>query len=316
MAVFTAVDKLSFQEFAEAFGLSPPFELIPIIEGIENTNYRVVTDHGQFVLTLIEGRTKGIDIARHARLQRHLASHKLPVPQPLKNNKGLYTAILAGRDALLVTFLEGTSPTQFDEKQTRAAGTALADSHLAAANFDTPIENRMGQPFWRPYFKSIRPKSLEAFPGIEEEIAAELDFLDSAWPTELHQGIIHADFFPENVLFQDNQVTGILDFYYAATDFLAYDLAIALTAWAGTSEIWPDRKLIQSFLRGYNDHRTIPSAELEALPLLLRGACIRFLLTRLHDWLEPKKNAIVVRKDPMEYIAKLRTAQKTGEFFL
>ena len=310
MAVFTRVGESAFEEFAAPFGLEPPYKLCPIIEGIENTNYRVSAGGNEYVLTLLEGRSRKFNAENLARILEHLLARRLPVPQPLRTQEGSISKPLMERQAILVSWLSGRPVRQPNEKHCKLAGQVLARLHVAGQGLENIGKNLLGAGAWRDYFETFRDRLELECANASRTITEELDFLDKNWPSELPRGLVHADFFPDNLLFENGAVSGLLDFYYACEDFYAYDLAIALTAWCGRAEEWPNRALTRSFLGGYESARSIKASERRALPTLLRGACLRFALTRLHDWIATPKNAMVKKKDPMEYMLKLEAAKR------
>ena len=310
MAVFTKVNQPAFEEFASAFGLAPPYHLSPILEGIENTNYRASTGSGEYILTLLEGRSKNLDAEKLADILKHLHDRGLPVPNPVRAPHGGYVGSLMGRQAIIVNWLPGRSVDRPNANQCALAGQLLATMHFEGQSIKGVTPNNFGVGHWRGYFDSFCDKI--AFEGeiSTQNVRDEIDFLSENWPSGLACGLVHADFFPDNLLFRDGAVSGLLDFYYACSDFFAYDLAIALTAWCGPADEWPHPALTNSFLQGYESVRPIETPERMALPVLLRGARMRFALTRLHDWIETPKNAMVKKKNPKEYLLKLEAAKR------
>jgi homoserine kinase type II len=315
MAVFTTVSELAFEEFATAFGLDPPYQLNPILEGIENTNYRASTGSGEYVLTLLEGRSKEFDAEHLSAILDHLHDRGLPVPRPMRTPDGSHARLLMDRQAILVTFLSGQSVADPSKKHCALAGQSLAKLHLAGQDIEGLKGNIFGVGSWRDYFDKYCDKIDLGGEFETQAVTDEIDFLAENWPSGLAAGLVHADFFPDNLLFDDGAVSGLLDFYYACKDLLAYDLAIALTAWCGPAQEWPRPALIRSFLDGYESVRLIEGSERQALPLLLRGACLRFALTRLYDWSATPKDAMIRKKNPMEYILKLETAKNLNGLF-
>lgn len=313
MAVFTRVSESAFEEFAAPFGLDPPYKLCPIIEGIENTNYRVTAGGNEYVLTLLEGRSREFNTENLARILEHFLARRLPVPRPLRTQEGSSSKPLMARQAMLVSWLSGKPASQPNEKHCKLAGQVLARLHVAGQDLENIGKNLFGAGSWRDYFETFRDRLELESASASRTVAKELDFLDRNWPSDLPSGLVHADFFPDNLLFEKGAVSGVLDFYYACEDFFAYDLAIALTAWCGRAEEWPHRALTRSFLGGYESARSIKTSERRALPILLRGACLRVALTRLDDWIATPKNAMVKKKNPMEYMLKLETAKNLDE---
>ncbi len=306
MAVYTAIDDGSLAQFLAAYDLAPTVALEGIAQGVENSNFRLVTQRGQYILTLYEKRVAPEDLPFFLALMEHLAARGVPCPTPIHGRDGQALRTLCGRPAALVSFLEGGSPRRVDAGHCNALGGALARLHLAGADFRMVRPNALSVRSWRPLFEAGRAGADALQPGFEDEVARELDELERSWPDDLPSGVIHADLFPDNVFFQGREVSGIIDFYFACVDITAYDLAICLNAWCfepdGAFNITKARQM----LAAYRAVRPFTSAELEALPLLARGAALRFLLTRLYDWQNQVAGALVKPKDPLEYLNKLR----------
>jgi homoserine kinase type II len=239
----------------------------------------------------------------------HLAARGVPCPTPIHGKGGPALRSLCGRPAAIVSHLTGASLKRVSAAHCGALGRALARLHLAGADFERSRANTLSVAGWRSLFEACRRRADQLLTGLEREIGRELDALERQWPKDLPTGVIHADLFPDNVFFERLSVTGIIDFYFACVDIVAYDLAICLNAWCfepdGAFNITKARQM----LAAYRSERPFADHELEALPLLARGAAVRFLLTRLYDWLNHPEGALVARKDPREYLAKLRFHQ-------
>jgi homoserine kinase type II len=309
MAVYTAIDRGSLAQFLAAYELAPLVELEGIAQGVENSNYRLTTERGQYILTLYEKRVATEDLPFFLALMEHLAARGVPCPTPLHGRDGKSLRALCGRPAAVVSFLDGVSPRRVEAAHCSALGGALARLHLAGADFRMVRPNALSVASWRPLFETARAGADALQTGFENEVARELDDLERHWPRDLPRGVIHADLFPDNVFFQGREVSGIIDFYFACVDITAYDLAICLNAWCfepdGAFNITKARQM----LAAYRTLRPFTAAELEALPLLARGAALRFLLTRLFDWQNRVEGALVKPKDPLEYLEKLRFHQ-------
>ncbi len=306
MAVYTAIDEGSLAQFLAAYDLAPLVGLEGIAQGVENSNYRLITERGQYILTLYEKRVAPEDLPFFLALMEHLAAKGVPCPTPVHGRDGQALRALCGRPAALVSFLDGVSPRRVDAAHCSALGSALARLHLAGADFRMVRPNALSVASWRPLFEAGRAGADGLQPGLEAEVARELDELERHWPGHLPKGVIHADLFPDNVFFQGRELSGMIDFYFACVDLTAYDLAICLNAWCfepdGAFNITKARQM----LAAYRALRPFTGAELEALPLLARGAALRFLLTRLFDWQNQVEGALVKPKDPLEYLDKLR----------
>ena len=306
MAVYTPVAEADLAAFLADYELGAPLSLDGIAEGVENSNFRLATERGRYILTVYEKRVDPTDLPFFLGLMEHLARHGLPCPLPVHARDGAALRRLAGKPAAIVSCLDGSWPRRLTVEHCAALGEALAQLHLAAADFTLTRRNALSLDGWAALFAGCRGKADRVEPGLEDEIAAELALLSRSWPTDLPAGVIHADLFPDNVFFADGRVTGIIDFYFACNDLLAYDVAICLNAWCfewdGSFNVTKARALLQ----GYRRRRALSAAEIEALPVLARGSALRFLLTRLYDWLHQIEGAKVVPKDPREYLKKLR----------
>ncbi|MDO9442585.1 MAG: homoserine kinase [Beijerinckiaceae bacterium] len=309
MAVYTEVTDEDLALFLGAYDLGPVKSLKGIAEGVENSNYLLRTEGGTFILTLYEKRVNEADLPFFLGLMQHLAAHGLVCPQPVPNRAGQALGRIAGRPAVLVTFLEGMSVRRPTAAHCAMVGEALARLHLAGADFDMRRANSLALSGWSELFETARARADEIAPGLAALIAAEIDSLNRAWPRDLPEGIIHADLFPDNVFFLGGQLSGLIDFYFACTDAFAYDAAICLNAWCFEQDTSFNVTKAHAFLDGYARVRPFTRAELEAFPTLARGASLRFLLTRLVDWLNVPAGAMVRPKDPMEYVKKLRFHQ-------
>jgi homoserine kinase type II len=257
-------------------------------------------------LTLYEKRVDRNDLPFFIALMEHLARHGVACPTPVQARDGTALRELCGRPAAIVTFLAGMWPRRILPLHCAALGRALAALHRAGASFRMTRQNDLSVAGWRRLFENCRNRAGEVQPGLAEELDTELVWLEGAWPRDLPAGVIHADLFPDNVFFRDGELSGLIDFYFACTDFLAYDLAICLNAWCFEADGSLNVTKAQLLLDGYRQKRPLAPSEFEALPLLARGSALRFLLTRLFDWLNQPAGALVRPKDPLEYLRKLR----------
>jgi homoserine kinase type II len=287
-----------------------------IAEGVENSNYLLQTETGNYILTLYERRTRPEDLPFFLGLMEHLARGGIACPTPVHARDGQALRALCGRPAAIVTFLKGMWPRRVQPGHCAALGAAMADMHLKGADFPLSRPNNLSVTGWRPLFEATRAGADAVRPGLAEEIAAELARLEAGWPSDLPVGLIHADLFPDNVFFLSNRssdgeerVSGLIDFYFACTDSLAYDVAVCLNAWCFEPDGSFNATKARLLLSSYRRVRPMSGEELASLPLLARGAAMRFLLTRLYDWLNTPTGALVKRKDPLEYLRKLRFHQ-------
>ena len=313
MAVYTEVSDQELATFLRGYDIGHAVSLKGIAEGVENSNYLLRTDQGSFILTLYEKRVAPKDLPYFLGLMDHLAGEGLACPTPIHGHGGEALRELCGRPAAIISFLEGMWPRRIEPHHCALLGEAMAKMHLAGNSFTMTRGNDLSVAGWRPLFNSCRAHTHEIQDGLEKLIEGELARLEKSWPVDLPRGIIHADLFPDNVFFLDNRLSGLIDFYFACNDFLAYDLAICLNAWCfeedGSFNITKARRL----LAGYGGVRPLEKGETEALPLLARGSAMRFLLTRLYDWLHHPEGAMVSPKDPREYLVKLRFHQRVKD---
>jgi homoserine kinase type II len=310
MAVYTDVAADELAEFLGAYAIGELLSYKGIAEGVENSNFLLHTTAGHFILTLYEKRVAKRDLPFFLGLMTHLASHGIDCPQPVKTKSGEVLSTLAGRPAAIINFLEGIWPRKPNAAHCAGVGRALAKMHLAGRDFSMSRANALSVSGWRPLFEQAASRADEVQHGLRAFIEAELDYLEGdVWPKNLPQGVIHADLFPDNVFFLDERVSGIIDFTFACTDMLAYDVAICLNAWCFESDYSFNVTKARAFLGAYGGERELSETEQNALPLLARGAALRFLLTRLVDFLNVPPGALVQPKDPLEYARKLRFQQ-------
>jgi len=317
MAVYTDVTADDLNEFLAGYDIGELLAYKGIAEGVENSNFLLHTGAGHFILTLYEKRVAEKDLPFFLALMEHLAARGITCPQPVKNRKGATLGRLAGRPAAIVTFLEGVWIRRPSAAHCAAVGEALARLHLAGADFAPVRANALGIESWRPLYEQAKDRGDGVRQGLCAEIARELDALEASWPRGLPQGVIHADLFPDNVFFLGETLSGLIDFYFACIDTLAYDVAICLNAWCFEADHSYNVTKGRALLNAYARVRPLSEEERAALPVLARGAAMRFLLTRLVDWLAVPDGALVKPKDPMEYYFKLRfhqTVKGVGEY--
>ncbi|HIJ39280.1 MAG TPA: homoserine kinase [Rhodospirillaceae bacterium] len=306
MAVYTEVSDEELEVFVGEYDIGNVMSCKGIAEGVENSNYLLQTTTGNYILTLYEKRVSPKDLPFFIELMEHLAHQGLACPTPLAGRDGRSLRELCGRPAAIISFLQGLWPRRVTAAHCASLGRAMADMHQKGLSFAQSRENSLGLPSWRPLFTQEAHRADDLKPGLSKFITEEISEIERIWPTSLPKGIIHADLFPDNVFFIGNNVSGIIDFYFACTDFLAYDIAICLNAWCFEADSSFNVTKARLMLQGYCQARPISAQELDALPILARGAAMRFLLTRLYDWLNTPPGALVKRKDPLEYERKLR----------
>jgi homoserine kinase type II len=306
MAVYTDVADDELRAFIALYDIGEVLSCKGIAEGVENSNFLVTTARGNFILTLYERRVAPQDLPFFIALMEHLAGHGVACPTPLRGRDGVALRELCGRPAAMVTFLAGMWPRRIQPYHCAGVGRALAHLHRAGASFPMTRANDLSIAGWRRIFEACQARAVEVQQGLADELSNELALIERVWPRGLPTGVIHADLFPDNVFFRDREVSGLIDFYFACSDFLAYDLGVCLNAWCFEADGSLNVTKARLLLDGYRRERPLASDELDALPLLARGSALRFLLTRLFDWLNQPAGALVRPKDPLEYLRKLR----------
>jgi len=306
MAVYTDVAFEDLERLLSDYDIGEPRSFKGIAEGVENSNFLLQTDRGDFILTLYEKRVSAQDLPFFLGLLDHLAARGVACPLPVHDRSGARWTELNGRPAAVLTYLDGLSLRRPEPQHCAEVGAALADLHAAGHDFSLTRDNTLSLAGWHALADATLALADEVQRGLAALVASTLDQLDKDWPTGLPRGVIHADLFPDNVLFLHDKVSGLIDFYFACNDAYAYDLAVMLSAWCfeqdGSYNITKGRSLIHAYCR----RRPLTSAESDALPQLARGAALRFLLTRLFDWLKRDPNALVRPKDPLDYSKRLR----------
>ncbi len=306
MAVYTEVSDQELEDFLAGYDIGAPLSCKGIAEGVENSNFMLGTERGTYFLTLYEKRVDPADLPFFLGLMEHLAARGIPCPTPIHAKNGKALGQLAGRPAAIITFLPGMWHKRPTAIHCAALGQATARMHQAAGDFTLRRPNALSVKGWRPLLEASAPRAHEVMAGLTDELQVELDFLEANWPTALPQGVIHADLFNDNVLFLQDRISGLIDFYFACNDALAYDIAICLNAWCFETDRSFNTTKARALLTSYQRERRFTLEEREALPILARGSALRFLLTRLYDWLHTPADALVKRKDPLEYLHKLR----------
>ena len=306
MAVYTEVTDEALAGFVADYDLGTVIAFRGIAEGVENSNFSLRTSTGDFILTLYEKRVDPAELPWFLGLMEHLARGGITCPQPVRDRDGVALRQLAGRPACVTTFLPGVWPRRVRPMHCGPVGDALAALHLAGSSYAAERPNALGPAGWRPLLDRSLPRADEVQPGLGDQLSHALDRILADWPTALPRGQIHADLFPDNVFFLDGCLSGLIDFYFAATDLFAYDLAVCLNAWCFEPDLQFNVTKARAMLAAYDARRPLSKAECRALPVLCQGAAIRFLLTRLYDWLNTPAGAFVTRKDPLDYLGRLR----------
>lgn len=311
MAVYTDISDEDLDVLLDQYDLGAALSCKGIAEGVENSNFLLHTEAGFYILTLYEKRVDADDLPFFLGLMEHLAQKGYVSPKPIASKSGKTLTIVAERPAAIIEFLDGRSIKRIHPEHCALLGKSLADLHVHSANFAIERKNALSASSWRELFERSKTSvKNNQFSAKElQEIETELSYLEQNWPTDLPKGVIHADLFPDNIFFLNGAVSGVIDYYFACNDFLAYDIAICMNAWCFESDSSFNITKARKLLSAYQEKRKISDTELEALPLLCRGAAMRFYLTRLYDWLNQIDGALVKPKDPSEYLKKIRFHQ-------
>jgi len=306
LAVYTDISEDDLKWFLTEYDTGELYSYKGIAEGVENSNFLLHTSKDPLILTLYEKRVEKSDLPFFLGLMHHLAARGLSCPLPLPRKDGALLGRLSDRPAALISFLEGMWLRKPEAKHCREVGRALAQMHVAGEGFELKRPNALSIDGWKTLWEKSEARADEVEKGMTEEVRAEMDFLSAHWPKDLPAGVIHADLFPDNVFFLGDTLSGLIDFYFACNDLLAYDVSICLNAWCFEKDGAYNITKGTAFLDGYQTVRPLSAAERDALPILARGSALRFFLTRLYDWLTTPEGAMVTKKDPLEYLRKLR----------
>ena len=309
MAVYTEVNDQALNSFLIDYDIGSVVSFKGIAEGVENTNYLLQTDKGQFILTLYEKRVDQSDLPFFLNLMQHLAMAGLKCPVPVAGKDGIDLRVLCGRPAAIITFLKGVCPVKIFPHHCTEVGRCMALMHKAGMSYGRKRENSLSLKGWYSLYDAVQTCANDFSSGLSSDLGHELTSLKSCWPVGLPEGIIHADLFPDNVFFLNEECSGLIDFYFSCHDFLAYDIAIGVNAWCFDGGSTLNIESFSCFIEGYESVRKLSENEKNSLPVLLRGAALRFLLTRLYDWGNTPDNAIVQPKNPIEYLNKLKFHQ-------
>ena len=312
MAVYTEVSFEDLERLLREYDIGTPLAFKGIAEGVENSNFYLQTDRGAFILTLYEKRVSPGDLPFYLGLMEHLARRGIVCPLPVPTRDGALSASLNRRSCAIVTFLNGLSVRRPSAAHCTNAGAALARLHQAGEGFAITRANALGPDGWKPLAEACQAHADGIEDGLAALIGEQREAITAAWP-QLPGGVIHADFFPDTVLFMREEVSGVIDFYFACNDMFAYDLAITLNSWCFESDGSYNLTKGMALIQGYRTVRSLADAEIAAMPVLMQGAALRFLLTRLFDRVNHDPNALVMPKDPREYSKKLRFHMKVKD---
>ncbi|MCC0044785.1 MAG: homoserine kinase [Brucellaceae bacterium] len=306
MAVYTDITETELAALLAEYGIGELRSYRGIAEGSENSNYMLHTSTGEFILTLYEKRVERADLPFFLGLMQHLANKGISCPLPVQRRDGGLMSEIAGRPAAIITFIEGFWVRRPSAAHCREVGKALAELHRAGADFELSRPNAMAIPGWKTLWDGARDRADEVEVGLALEVEADFASLEASWPADLPSGVIHADLFPDNVFFLGDRLSGLIDFYFACNDFYAYDLATCLNAWCFEKDFSFNLTKGRALLAGYQSIRELTRAETAALPVLAHGSALRFLMTRLYDWLHVPDGAMIQKRDPKEYLRRVR----------
>ena len=317
MAVYSPIDESEISSLLDQYNIGSLVKFEGILEGVENTNYKITTSQNSYILTIFENRVETKDIPFFINLKKHLAHKKFLCPKPINDIKGENINTLKNKSCVLVSFLSGKKVIDVSEIHCQQVGKVLASLHLQTKDFNEKRLNSMSHTQWENIFLKCKGNPNQNFIHMLPIIEEELLYLKKHWPRNLPNGIVHADVFKDNVFFQKNIFSGLIDFYFSCNDFLAYDIALTINAWCFNEQNLFDKNRYQALIKGYENQRKLTTEEKINFSILLRGASIRILITRLHDQIFHQDDAFVTPKDPNEYLAILQFHQKRNfrEFF-
>ncbi len=308
MAVYTKLSKVDLQEFLSKYDIGKLIDYKGIKEGIENTNYFIQSEKGKFILTVYEKRVQEKDLPFFMGLMRNLCDKNFPSPEPIINKNGNYITEIVKKKAALVSFLEGSSKEKLSPGNCYEIGIQTAKLHSITQNLSLKRKNRLSVNSWRKMYTRVKKNCSKIHPNLDKIIEKNLDKIEKNWPKNIPAGIIHADLFSDNIFFQKDKVTGIIDFYFSCNDFLAFEIAICINAlcFEGKKQnLSFNVTKAKKFIDGYNSIKKISTNEKNSLKILCQGAAMRFLLTRVFDYLNLTEGALVKIKDPVEYLKRL-----------
>tara|TARA_B100001167_G_scaffold173999_1_gene126462 strand:+ start:826 stop:1794 length:969 start_codon:yes stop_codon:yes gene_type:complete len=308
MAVYTKLSENNLKDFFSKYNLGKLLKFQGIQEGIENSNYFVKTDSGKFILTVYEKRVEEKDLPFFMGLMKNIFNENFPSPEPIINKNGNYITEIFGKKAAVVSFLEGASKKNLTPGNCHEVGIYTAKLHMITKNLNIKRTNRLSVNSWRLIYRKIQRDCSKIYPDLTKIIERNLEVIEDKWPKNIPRGIIHADLFPDNIFFKGNKLTGIIDFYFSCYDFYALEIAICLNAlcFEGKNEnLSFNVTKAKKFIDGYSSIRKLTEEEKESLKILCHGAAMRFLLTRVFDYLNLTEDALVKIKDPVEYLKRL-----------
>jgi homoserine kinase type II len=315
MAVYTHIDKTTLDDFLSKFDIGPSLSYQGITEGVENSNYVFETRQGKFILTIFEKRVNAEELPFYIGFMEHLQKSGIPCPAVIRNKAGKFSGSIQNKPAIIASFLPGVWPKEITAQHCRAVGRVLAGMHEAAAGFTMKRHNALALPGWRSLIHACRDQADTLEKGLFAFLDAELNYLEKKAPKNMPKGAVHADLFPDNVFFEGDNLSGVIDFYFACTEVFVYDLMLVVNPWCFDKKGNFDREKYETLMKSYTSLRPLSKREITSLPYYGRAAAMRIIATRLYDWLNPVDGALIKPKDPMEHVRILRYHQNicTGE---
>ena len=312
MAVFTKLDKKEIENFLKDYFIGSLISYDGIMEGIENTNYKIITTNNEYILTIFEKRVNPTDLPFFMKLQKDLAAHGFDCPLPIENNSGSSINVLKEKSAVIISFLDGKQLESVLPHHCREVGSMIARFTNITKSSKLMRENSMGINSWENILVKCKENDTSLYDTYLETLEKELSFLKKNWPKNLPEAIIHADLFQDNIFFKEDKISGVIDFYFSCKDFIVYEIALSINAWCFDLTRGFQLKNYLSLMDGFNEYSSLKNNEMKALNILLRGAAVRILVTRLHDKIFHPEDALVIPKDPKEYLNILEWHQKNN----
>ena len=310
MAVFTKLEKNEIEDFLKDYSIGNLISFEGIVKGTENTNYKIITTKNKYILTILEKRVQPQDLPFFMDLQIKLSAHGFDCPLPVKNNKKSIINKLKNKNSVIITFLQGENLTNVMPEHCHELGLKIEQFTNITKNLNLSRQNSVGYKTWVSIYENFKNINNESYQEYFQILSKELIFLKNNWPINLPTAIIHADLFIDNILFIKNKISGIIDFYFSCNDFIAYELALTINAWCFNDDLTFNYKNYNSLMMGFENISTLNIEEKGSMNVLLRGAAVRILVTRLHDKIFDPDDALVKLKDPKEYLNILKWHQK------
>ncbi len=313
MAVFTKISNEEIEVFLKNYSIGYLISFEGIVKGTENTNYKIITSKDQYILTIFEKRVQPEDLPFFMDLQKELADHGFNCPIPIKNNKKSIINKFKEKNAVIISFLQGENLTNVMPEHCFEIGSKIAEFTNITKNLNLSRPNSLGYEKWvhiYENFKNIKDNSYKEYFDI---LSKELIYLKNNWPINLPKAIIHADLFIDNVLFIKNKISGIIDYYFSCSDFIAYELALTINAWCFNKDVTFNHENFISLIMGFNNKSSLNLKEKASMNVLLRGAAVRILVTRLYDKIFHPNDALVELKNPIEYLNILKWHQNNTD---